>query len=147
MESTTFYYSKSTVWIFTAMFIIAIVAFSGLIIAGGPDVPNQVITGVFDLLVIILFGIFCRKYVIPVVQGKPAIVLDREKVQYFVDDKTVYWRDVERVALWNSSRMTYVRLTTKGAADDVKIATRFIKGTDEEILAAVQHYFQEGELS
>jgi hypothetical protein len=146
MESTTFYYSKSTVWIFTAMFIIVIVVFSGLI-AGGPDVPNQVITGVFDLLVIILFCIFCRKYVIPVVKGKPAIVLDREKVQYFDDDKTVYWRDVERVALWNSSRMTYVRLTTKGVADDVKIATRFIQGTDEEILAAVQHYFKEGELS
>jgi len=147
MESTTFYYSKLTVWIFTAMFIIAIVVFSGLIIAGGPDVPNQLITGVFDSLVIILFCIFCRKYVIPVVLGKPALVLDHEKLQYFVPSKTVYWCDVERVALWSSTRMTYVRLTTKGTADDVKIGTRFINGTDEEILAAVQHYFQEGELS
>ncbi len=147
MESTTFYYRKLTVWIFTAMFIIAIVVFSGLIIAAGPDVEDQLITGVFDSSVIILFCIFCRKYVIPVVLGKPAIVLDREKVQYFVDDKTVYWRDVERVALWSSTRMTYVRLTTKGTADDVKIGTRFINGTDEELLAAVQHYFQEGELS
>ena len=144
MESATFYYSKPRAWIGTAFFALAVIILFGLTVAAGWDGPFTGITLTADMVMVTAFIMFLKKYSLPAVQGKPALVLDSEKLQFFFGNKTVYWRDIERISFSKSTRMTAIKLTMKGTEDDVMIGTRFIKGTDKEIFDAVERYFQQG---
>lgn len=97
MGITTFTYSKFIAWTGAAFFsgVIIFCLYLGLSTPPGHNKWLYLIGLI--LVVCILLGYFCKKYFFTMLQGKIALELDDEKLQFYITNRIIYWKDVEEI--------------------------------------------------
>jgi len=99
------------------------------------------------LLVIALFLFyFCYKYLIPVLQGKIAMELDQEKLQFLMTKMVIYWKDVADIRTDNYSNTKVVYFTMLDGRKDIGISLAWIKGDNVAVYNSIVEYFNNAKL-
>ena len=141
MEVTKYNYSIKFGW-FGTIFLSVIILFCFYAIITDPPGDNIWQLMIPAIIVIggmlIYWGKICF---IPALKGKIALELDKDKLQYFVSNKTVYWSDVESIDKDTMPRNGWIIIFSMlDRSKDIKIPTRFIVGKDEDIYNKVCEY-------
>jgi hypothetical protein len=90
-----------------------------------------------------MFIYFFKKFFSPFLKGETALELDDKKLQYFISNKIVYWKDVEYMdydSLKNGG--ISIRFSIKESSKDITISTRYVKGNDKDIYDTISEYFE-----
>ncbi|BAU55944.1 hypothetical protein MgSA37_04136 [Mucilaginibacter gotjawali] len=83
-----------------------------------------------------------HKYILPLRRGEIALELDNEKLQYFIGNKTVYWKDILYMDFASSKNGgIFIRFALEHGVD-INISTRFVAGKDSEIYQTITAYFE-----
>ena len=61
------------------------------------SISNLLLQILVILASLCVLGYLFFKYLLRMLQGKPALVLDEEKMEFFIDKKTVYWKELKGV--------------------------------------------------
>jgi len=99
-------------------------------------------------LVFLAFSIlpfyFFKKYFLPFLRAKIAMELDNEKLEYFIKNKIVYWKDVDYINSNYGGQGGGVEITfaIKQSSRNITISTRYIAGNDEDIYNRISEYFE-----
>jgi len=85
----------------------------------------------------------CKKYFIPALSEKIALELNKDTLQYFISNKTIYWNDVESIDKNTGGRNGWIIIFSMlDRSRNIKIPTMFIAGNDENIFNTVCEYAQ-----
>ena len=139
MQTITFGYNifraGSTI-IFSSLFIIFLIAF-----AFNLDEPNEWL--IFVPIAVIIFCIirfFLLNFSLPMLKGKPALILDDEKLISSVQDETIYWKDVAKFSKQGGffSYRYFVFEMTNG--EIFRIGTKWIEGNTNTMFNHIQSF-------
>src|ERR1700749_1342011 len=138
MQTVTFGYNMfraGSAMIFSFLFIIFLIAFAFYL-----DEPNEWL--IFIPIAVIIFCIirfFILNFSLPMLKGKPALILDDEKLVSKVQDETIYWKDVAKFSkeggifsyayfFFELKNGEIFRIGTKWIEDDTNTIFNHIKG-------------------
>ena len=143
MESVKYPYSKYQSWFAVIALSAMIFGCLYMIIARRPDGDIWQVMVPMILILGALLTYICRKFFFPLIWGETALELDKEKLQYFVNNRIIYWKDVETMDFWS---LKYggmsIRFVMHGTNKDVKINTKYIAGKDQSIYDTIVEYFE-----
>lgn len=127
------------IWLF-AFFIFSIFLSIDLSDPGNKVfIPDIFITLILGALIVYFF----IKIILPLIQGKSALELDKEKLQYFIFNKTIYWKDVENIIYADRTNGSWlISFIMKDGSNDIKIQTRYIAGKNKEIYNSILQCFE-----
>jgi hypothetical protein len=142
MDIKKYLYSKYQTW-FVFIFLLAMMVASLFMVANdNADHDEWLVFGFFFLVMGGMLAYLLRKYFLPMQRGEIALELDKEKLQYFIGNKTVYWKDVLYMDFAESKNGGgFIRFALEHGVD-IKISTRYIAGKDKEIYNTITGYFE-----
>jgi hypothetical protein len=142
MDVLKYPYSKVQIWFYSIAFIAIFIFILVVFIVDFSDHSTWPLLGGVFLVICALFAYLYRKYFRPLQNGETALELDSEKLQYFIGNKTVYWKDVLYTnfgALKNGGAEIRFALAN---GIEVIIITRYVAGNDNEIYKNITAYFE-----
>jgi hypothetical protein len=142
METIKFKYSAYQTWI-------AVILLSCLICfclysekTNSKDALNPML-----LFIAVLAGLLvytCYKFLLPLLQGKTILELDKDKLQYAAKNRVIRWKDIARMD-YNIGSQTgnwAIRFIMKDGSPDQKVSTLYIAGKDKAIYDTIADYFE-----
>jgi hypothetical protein len=96
-------------------------------------------------------GVFCGgtlaylyfKYFVHLQRDEIALELDKEKLQYFIGNKSFFWKDVLYTSPGGNGRANGIRVRfSLEDGSEVVINTQFIDGNDQEIYNTIMTYYE-----
>jgi len=143
MEVIKYPYSKTQIWFYMIAFLAILIFILVVFIVDFADHSTWPLLG--------MGGVFCGgaltylyfKYFVHLQKGEIALELDKEKLQYFIGNKSFFWKDVLYANPVGNGRGNGmgVRFSLENGSD-VVINTKFVGGNDEEIYNTVMSYFE-----
>ncbi len=100
---------------------------------------------IFIPVVVIIIGImrfFILNFSLPAFKGKPALILDEEKIISFVSDETAYWKSVAKVNVYYFNNYFLFEMVNE---DTFRISTKWVEGSTSSINAYIQDFMQQVE--
>ena len=142
MNVVKYPYSKYQTW-FALIILLAMMVFPVFVLASDvTDRNTWLVCGFFFLVACGLLTYLIRKYFLPMQRKDIALELNEEKLQYFIGNKTVYWKDVLYMDFGESKNGgIFIRFALEHGVD-IKISTRYVAGKDKEIYDTVTAYFE-----
>ncbi|WP_295676968.1 hypothetical protein [uncultured Mucilaginibacter sp.] len=141
MEVKKYPYSKYQIW-FAFSLSLAMMAFPVFMIATDTtDRQAWLLFGFFFLAICGILTYLIRKYFLPMQRGETALELDKEKLQYFIGNKIVYWKDILYMDFGEARNGIFIRFALEHGVD-ITIGTRFVAGKDNEIYDTISAYFE-----
>jgi len=144
METIKYKYSAYQTW-FAVIFLSCLVGFclySEKTNNRGNSAWNPMVFFIIFLAGMLVYT--CFKFFLPLLQGKKILALDKEKLQYAVKNRTIYWKDVSRLD-YNIGAQTgnwSIRFIMKDGSPDQKVSTLYIAGKDKAIYDTIADYFE-----
>jgi hypothetical protein len=107
---------------------------------------------VLGFVLLIIWGRFAYlaiMYFIPCLQGKTALALDSDKLQFFIKGKLLlqdvravaYWKDINEITYISPYKGSPVISFTMRDRKDFAFRTKYIAGNDKEIYNTTMEYF------
>ena len=81
-------------------------------------------------IIIGIIRFFILNYSIPAFKGKPALILDEEKLVSFVSDETVYWKSVAKVTVYYYNNYFLFEMVN---GEIFRISTKWVEGSTSSI--------------
>lgn len=136
-------YSKGQIY-FAAIFITAMFLFFIYFFIIDVSDPGIWVIGLFILAEGVLGRYFFKKYFSPFLKNETALELDEEKLQYFIKNKVLYWKNVDYINSRYGGRGGGLEISfaIKQGSRNVTISTRYIAGNDEGICNTISEYFE-----
>lgn len=141
MEVIKYPYSKYQTW-YVLILLLAVTAFPVFVIA--TDITDRDIWLGFGFSFLATCGMLTyltRKYFLPMQRGDIALELDKEKLQYFIGNKIVYWKDILYMDFGEARSGIFIRFALEHGVD-ITIGTRYVAGKDKEIYDTISAYFE-----
>jgi hypothetical protein len=147
METKTYLYSLNVSWIkvisagiFIPISIIPIYLF----IRRGEVFWIAIV--LIDIYSVMLTYNYFVKFLKPAKEGLLGLQLDNEKLEYYIEKKTVYWKEINSIETFSSRNEKGVNLILN-AGNEVKITTSLLKGYDSDIYNDLLSYFQKSRIN
>ncbi|WP_183573359.1 hypothetical protein HDF18_07190 [Mucilaginibacter sp. X5P1] len=141
MKTVSFGYN--TIRIGATNLFIVLMAIALISIAFVLGDPNEWL--IFIPVAVIIIGIirfFILNYSFPAFKGKPALVLDEEKLVSFVSDETVYWKSVAKVNVYYFNNYFLFEMVN---GDIFRISTKWVEGSTSSINIYIQEFISQVE--
>jgi len=111
------------------------------------DTPGDNIWELMGPAILFLAAILayvCRKFLLPLTQGKTILELDKNKLQYAVKNDSIYWKDIDSInyVIGVKTGSWSIRFVMKDGSRDRKISTKYIAGDDKTIYNTIVDYFE-----
>jgi len=141
MTITKYKYSIKFGW-FGTVFLSVVILFCFYAVITDPPGDNIWQLMIPCIMVVsIMLVYFCKICFMPALKGKTALELDKDKLQYFVSNKTIYWSDVQGIDKDTGGRNGWtIIFSMLDKSKDIKIHTNFIAGKDEDIFNTICEY-------
>lgn len=141
MDIKKYLYSKYQTW-FVFIILLSIMVVSLFMVANdNADRDEWLVFGVFFLVMVGMLTYLLRKYFLPMQRGGIALELDKEKLQYFIGNKIVYWKDILYMDFGEARSGIFIRFALEHGVD-ITIGTRYVAGKDKEIYDTISAYFE-----
>jgi len=96
----------------------------------------------FILIILAMFAYVCKKFFFPSLRGDVALEIDKDKIQFFITKRIIYWRDVKDLyQSYFSNNGPYIMFKMKDGSKDIGISTKYIMGNNKDIYNTVIDYF------
>lgn len=143
MEIKRYPYSKTQTWFYMIVFFAVLIFLLAVFVVNFSDHSTWPLLGIGGIFVCGTLTWLYNKYFRHLQRGEIALELDNEKLQYFIGNKTVFWKDVlyttnDSNPNGNSIR---IRFSLEGGSDIV-IDTQFVDGSDKEIYNTIMAYVE-----
>ena len=142
MKTKIFPYSSST-W-FAAILSLGINIFPlyGLVTLGS-DYRVLLCFGLILLCTAGMLGYFCKKFLFPFLRRDTALELDEDKLQFYITNRTIYWKDIKKIDHFSLNHGGWsIDFTMKDGSDQIRISTKYIAGDNEDIYNTIVEYFE-----
>jgi hypothetical protein len=144
METIKYKYSSSQTW-FSVILLSSLTGFCLYSV-----ITNNLIKKPWDPIVFFILSLVglliytCVKFLVPLLQGKTILELDKEKLQYAAKNRIIYWKDVERMdyVVGAQTGNWSVRFYMKDGSPVQKVSTLYIAGKDKAIYDTMMAYFE-----
>jgi hypothetical protein len=139
MQTVTFGYNilrAGSAIIFSFLFIIFLIAF-----AFNLDEPNEWL--IFVPIAVIIFCIirfFILNFSLPMLKGKPALILDNEKLVSSVQDETIYWKNVAKFSKQGGILSYGYFFFELKNGEIFRIGTKWVEGSTNTIFYHIQGF-------
>jgi len=139
MEPTTYTYSKFYGWLGVIFFGFFLSGFVFISIICPDNKVRLFAIGISIILIGLLYYVV-RWVFIPALNSYVALEMDEDKVYCYINDRTIYWKDVIEISEDFSRYSSFIKFDM---IDDstVSIPTKWITGRNKEICAKMQEYF------
>ena len=140
MEAKVYYYSL-LVGLIGAIFFGSLAI--GVIYLGvtANDAKIWIVVGLLELLACTLVYYSCQICLLPAIRREIALELDDEKLQFYITDRTIYWKDVAEIFEDFGDQSPSIRFELVDGSDDIRIGTKYIRGSNKKIYNTIQEYF------
>ena len=127
--SQKYFYSKnmSSVAMFLTTSFLILSVFATLSAFEKAGINKGFIFLPFVIISIIGVIYIAKKFFLPAMAGKVALTIDEEKIIYNIDNKTVYWDEINGINT-ASGMSDFVIILELFNGNEVHISTRYIKG-------------------
>ncbi len=142
MESTKYHYSILQNC-FSMILALGLNGFFLYMIMRFPPIPASLFMVALFLGTAAMTIYLCRKFFWPLLTGKIALELDEDKLQFFITDRKIYWKDIKDVSydILNHGGWAII-FSFENGSDNVNISTKYIKGSDQDIYDTIKQYFE-----
>ena len=142
MEPKKYSYSKSQNYTNIVLVLGLNTVFLYLIISSS-SLLLSIAFGVLFLCMVALTVYFCRKFFFPLLRNETALELDNEKLQFYIDNKTIYWKDVESINYKELKNGDWVvTFAFKNGSANINVFQKYIAGDDKAIYNTITEYFE-----
>ena len=142
MEPKKYPYSKSQNYTSIVLVLGLNTVFLYLIISSS-NLFLSIVFGVLLLCMVALTVYICRKFFFPLLRHDTALELDNEKLQFYVDNKTIYWKDVKSINHKVQKNADWVvTFAFKNGSKDIDVFQKYIAGDDKAIYDTITEYFE-----
>ena len=143
MESTKYLHSLNQT-LFIAILALGMTSFAVfMLMSFAKDYHVWLILGPFFLLLAGFDVYYYRKHLSPLLKGQAAVELDKEKLQSFIANKTIYWKNVNNIEYETSVRGDWaIVFVMIDGSDDIRISTQYVAGNDQNIYDTIIEYFE-----
>jgi|GEM_PF-2741750 len=142
MQTVTFGYDQMRT--ISSTFLIAIVA--AIFISVGFFLNNPYEWLAYIIAGVIAFSIgrfFILNFTLPMIQGKPALLLDNEKFISNVQDETIYWKDVTKFSK-DGGVLTYRYFTFEMKNGEIiRINTKWVDGSTKKMFDNINNFMEQ----
>lgn len=149
MEIKQYKYSFGQMFFSGLLFLFATLLFYAVVINQHSDYRAWLILSFILLIIWGRFVYLASMYFIPCIQGKTALELDTDKLQFFIKGKLLlqdvrdiaYWKEIDNIAYISPQRGSPVINFTMKDGKDFAFRTKYIAGNDKEIYDTIMEYF------
>ncbi len=108
-----------------------------------PALPGSLALSALFLCTATMAVYLCRKFFFPSLRGEIALELDKDKLQFFITDRTIYWKDVKSINydVLNHGGWAII-FAFKNGSENVDISTKYIAGNNQAIYDTITEYFE-----
>jgi len=144
METIKYKYSPYQTW-FSVILLSSLTGFCLYSVKTNNLVKNPWDPIVFFIVLLVGLLIYtCVRFLVPLLQGKTILELDKEKLHYAAKNRIIYWKAVERIdyVVGAQTGNWSIRFIMKDGTPDQKVSTLYIAGKDKAIYETIMAYFE-----
>jgi hypothetical protein len=143
MEVVNYPYSKTQIWFYMIAFFAILIFLLIVFVINFSDHSTWPLLGIGGIFVCGVLTYLYSKYFRHFKRGEIALELDKEKLQYFIGNKTVFWKDILAATSDSNPKGNGIRIRFSiDGGSDVVINTQFVDGNDKEIYNTVMTYVE-----
>ena len=99
-----------------------------------PALPGSLALGALFLCTAAMAVYLCKKFFFPLVRGETALEIDKEKLQFYVTNRVIYWKDVKSIDHDTLNHGGWaIIFAFKDGSENIDISTKYVAGDDEQI--------------
>jgi hypothetical protein len=129
--------------IFSTLLILGLNFFPFYMIVRFPALPASLFLGALLLGTVAMAVYLCKKFFFPLLRGKTALEIDKDKLQFFITNRTIYWKDVIKIDYFSLNHGGWsIKFVMRDGNEDLSISTKYVAGNDATIYDAIVEYFE-----
>ncbi|MEO7215279.1 hypothetical protein [Mucilaginibacter sp.] len=141
MGTTTFVYSKTVGFTGLAFFagFMSVFLVLGFI---ANDSKLWMFVSFIEISILVSLVFFVRRCLVPAIKNQPALLLDEEKLTFYVTGSVIYWKDVVEISFDKSRYTKYLSFDLLGDKKNIGLGLTWVRGNNKEIYETVLAYFE-----
>ena len=108
-----------------------------------PALPASLILSALFLCTAVMTFYLCKKFFFPLLRGETALELDKEKLQFYITNRIIYWKDVKSIDYNTLNHGGWaIVFIMKDRSENIDISTKYIAGNDKDIYNSIVKHFE-----
>ncbi|WP_348084104.1 hypothetical protein [Mucilaginibacter sp.] len=95
-----------------------------------------------EISILVSLVFFVRRCLVPAIKNQPALLLDEEKLTFYVTGSVIYWKDVVEISFDKSRYTKYLSFDLLGDKKNIGLGLTWVRGNNKEIYETVLAYFE-----